>query len=163
MMKDVGGTVLLIPCAVKAHDETLLSGHKSAFPRVVPEYITKFHSVKGHCRLNKEVYEKINALPRSEACCGCLKKAAGSARDRAAKMKVSHPNAQTHHRARGPPAQPEKHRRRDPPQYLYGHHGLERIRQVLARLRYHLRRRPAPLRRDAFALRAAVSRSNGAP
>jgi hypothetical protein len=42
-----------------------------------------------------------------------------------------------------------------------GHRPL-RLRQKLARLRHHLRRGPAPLRRDALRLRTPVSRPDGA-
>ena len=41
------------------------------------------------------------------------------------------------------------------------HHRPLRLRQVLARLRHHLRRRAAPLRRVAFGVRPAVPRAHG--
>ena len=70
--------------------------------------------------------------------------------------------ARPHHRARGTATQPEEYRRLDSAQYPYRHHGVERIGEIVAGLRHDLCRRPAPLRRNALALRAPVSGSDGA-
>ena len=53
-------------------------------------------------------------------------------------------------------AQPQERRRRDPARPAGGVHRPVRLRQILARLRHHLRRGPAPLRRVAVGLRPAV-------
>ena len=71
-------------------------------------------------------------------------------------------DASTNLRARRTPAQSEEYRRGDPAQQLHRDHRAERLRQILARLRHHLRRGPAPLRGDALHLRAPVPRSDGA-
>src|ERR1035438_1662884 len=63
-----------------------------------------------------------------------------------------------HYGAWRAPAQPQEYRRRNPPQHPHGHHRTQRIGQILVGFRYHLRRGPAPLRRDAFHLRPAVPR-----
>src|SRR5258708_3387910 len=70
--------------------------------------------------------------------------------------------AQADYRAWGTATQPQKYRCGDSAQHLHGHHRAERVRQVVAGLRHHLRRRAAALRRNAFSLRAPVPRSNGA-
>ncbi len=41
------------------------------------------------------------------------------------------------------------------------HHRLERLGKIVSGLRYSLRRRPAPLRREPFRLRPAIPRSDG--
>ena len=64
-------------------------------------------------------------------------------------------------RARRARAQPEEHRRRDPARQAGGHHRPVRLRQVVAGLRHHLRRRPAPLRRVALRLRPPVPGPDG--
>ena len=61
-----------------------------------------------------------------------------------------------------PAAQPEEHQPGNPAQHAYGDHGAFRLGQILARVRHALCRGPAPLRRIAFGLRAAVPRSDGA-
>ena len=67
----------------------------------------------------------------------------------------------SHRRPRGAGAQPQVHRRRDSAGPARRHHRAERLGQVLARLRHHLRRGPAPLRRVAVGLRAPVPRADG--
>ena len=57
---------------------------------------------------------------------------------------------------RRPRAQPQEHRRRVPARPARGVHRPVRFRQILARLRHHLRRGPAPLRRVAVGLCPAV-------
>ena len=58
-------------------------------------------------------------------------------------------------------AQPQEHRRGAPPGPARRPDGALGLGQVLARLRHHLRRGPAPLRRVALRLRAAVPRADG--
>ena len=69
---------------------------------------------------------------------------------------------QPHYGSRSAPAQPAQHRRQHSAQYADGGDRPLRLGQVLARLRHHLRRRPAPLRGDALGLCAAVPRPDGA-
>jgi hypothetical protein len=57
--------------------------------------------------------------------------------------------------------QPQEHRRRHPPPPAGGDHGPVRVRQIVARLRHHLRGGPASLRRVALGLRAPVPRADG--
>ena len=65
------------------------------------------------------------------------------------------------HRSRRARAQPPQHRRHDPPRPADRHHRPVRLGQILARLRHHLRRRPAPLRRVAVRVCAPVPRPHG--
>src|SRR5438046_1380591 len=58
-------------------------------------------------------------------------------------------------------AQPQEHRRGAPPGPARRPDGALGLGQVLARLRHHLRRGPAPLRRVALRVRAAVPRADG--
>src|ERR1700687_3776113 len=74
----------------------------------------------------------------------------------------SHGPDQTGNSGRAP-AQPQEYQRRNSPELPYGHHWSFRLGQILARLRHHLCRRPAPLRRIALRVRAAVPRPDGAP
>ena len=60
------------------------------------------------------------------------------------------------------PAQPEKHQPGNSAQHADRDHRAFRLRQILARVRHDLRRGPAPLRRIALRLRAAIPRSDGA-
>ncbi len=60
------------------------------------------------------------------------------------------------------PAQPEEHQPRNSAQHPDRHHRAFRLWQIVARLRHDLRRGPAPLRRIALRLRAAVPRPDGA-
>ena len=64
-------------------------------------------------------------------------------------------------RPRRAAAQPQGLRPRDPSAHLHGRHGALRLRQVVARLRHHLRRGAAPLRGVAVVVCAAVSRAHG--
>ena len=61
-----------------------------------------------------------------------------------------------HYRTRRARPQPEEHRFRDSAQPADGGDGGLGIGQVVARLRHHLRRRPAALCRVAVGLRAAI-------
>ncbi len=63
--------------------------------------------------------------------------------------------------SRGASEQSQRHRCRSSARKIDRRHRPERLRQVLARVRDDLRRRPAPLRRDIFALHAAIPRSHG--
>src|SRR5438132_4512590 len=58
-------------------------------------------------------------------------------------------------------AQPQEHRRGAPPGPARRPDGALGLGQVLARLRHHRRRGPAPLRRVALRVRAAVPRADG--
>ena len=60
-----------------------------------------------------------------------------------------------------PRAQPQEHLRRDPPQPADRHHRPLGLGEVLARVRYDLRRGAAALRRVALGVRAAVPRADG--
>ena len=53
-------------------------------------------------------------------------------------------------------AQPQERRPRNPARPAGGVHRPVRLGQILARLRHHLRRGPAPLRRKPLGLRAAI-------
>ena len=64
-----------------------------------------------------------------------------------------HPRDRDPRRAR---AQSQEHRRRDPARPAGGVHRALGLGQILARLRHHLRRGPAPLRRVPLRLRPAV-------
>ena len=64
-------------------------------------------------------------------------------------------------RPRRPRPQPEEHRRRSAARSAGRGHRPVRLGQVVARLRHHLRRGPAPLRRVAVGLRPAVPRADG--
>ena len=57
---------------------------------------------------------------------------------------------------RRPRAQPQEYRSRHPARPAGGVHRAVRLGQILARLRHHLCRGPAPLRREPVGLRAAV-------
>src|SRR6266849_697470 len=59
------------------------------------------------------------------------------------------------------PAQFEEPPRGNPAGEAGGHHGSERFREIVARLRHSLRRGPAPLRRKSLRLRAAIPRPDG--
>ncbi len=61
------------------------------------------------------------------------------------------------------PEQSQESRHRHPAERAGGGHGRLRVGKVVPRLRHPLRRRPAPLRRDLLALRAAVPRPAGPP
>ena len=67
----------------------------------------------------------------------------------------------SHHGARRATAQPAQPLGLHPAQYADGGHGALGIRQVLARVRHHLRRGPAALCGDALGLRTAVFRPDG--
>src|ERR1700735_2470516 len=56
----------------------------------------------------------------------------------------------------GPAAQPEEHPPGNPSQHSHGGHRAFRFGQVLARIRYSLRRGTTSVRRIAFGLRQAV-------
>src|SRR5215813_3084219 len=75
---------------------------------------------------------------------------------------LHHYYAGPYHRARRTAAQSEEYRCRDSAQYADGNHRPQRVGEVLAGIRHHLCRRAAPLRGDAFDLRAPISRSDGA-
>ena len=62
-------------------------------------------------------------------------------------------------RSAGP--QPQEHFARHPPQPAHRGHRRVRVGQILARLRHHLRRRPAALCGVALGLRAPVSGADG--
>ncbi len=62
---------------------------------------------------------------------------------------------------RRPRAQPQGLRPRDPARQARRDHRAVRLRQELAGVRHHLRRGPAPLRRVALGVRAAVPRPDG--
>src|SRR5262249_1929898 len=49
----------------------------------------------------------------------------------------------------------------NPAQYADGHHRIERVRKIVARVRHDLCRGPAAVRGDSFDLRAPVPRPNG--
>ena len=66
-----------------------------------------------------------------------------------------------HPRTRRAHAQPEEHQSRSAAQPADRDHRAVGLRQVVARLRHALRRRPAPLRRIAVGLRAAVPAADG--
>ncbi len=68
--------------------------------------------------------------------------------------------APRHPRAGRPGAQSQERRRRPAAQFPVGADGAERVRQVVAGVRHHLRRGPAPLRREPVRLRPAVSRTD---
>ena len=68
---------------------------------------------------------------------------------------------QRHPHTRRTSEQPEKHQPRHPVPEARRHHRTERFGQELARLRHTFRRGAAPLRRNVFALRAAVLRPDG--
>ena len=63
--------------------------------------------------------------------------------------------------ARRPRPQPQKHRRRAASRQARRDYGPLRLRQVVARLRHHLRGRTAPLRRITLLLRPPVPRADG--
>ena len=63
--------------------------------------------------------------------------------------------------SRGPRAQPPERLDRPPPRPAHRVHRAVGFGQVVARLRHHLRRGPAPLRRVAVVLRPAVPRADG--
>src|SRR5947209_2680911 len=65
------------------------------------------------------------------------------------------------HRPRRPRAQPEGHHRPPAAEPPHLHHGPVRLGQVQSRLRHHLRRGPAPLRRVPLRLRAPVPADDG--
>ena len=65
------------------------------------------------------------------------------------------------HRQRRPRAQPQEHRRRASARQAHRHHRALGLGEVFARLRHHLRRGAAPLRRVAVGLRAPVPRADG--
>src|SRR2546429_4524807 len=62
---------------------------------------------------------------------------------------------------RRPGAQPQGHHRPAPAERSHLHHGALRFREVEPCLRHDLRRGPAPLRRVALRLRAAVPADDG--
>ena len=64
-------------------------------------------------------------------------------------------------RSRGPRAQPQEHLARAAPRPAHRLHRAVRVGEVVARLRHHLRRGPAPLRRVAVGVRPAVPRPDG--
>ena len=64
-------------------------------------------------------------------------------------------------RPRCPRAQPAERRCRHPPQQAHGHHRAVGVRQVVPRLRYHLCRGAATLRRIALRVRPAIPRAHG--
>ena len=66
-----------------------------------------------------------------------------------------------HPHPRRPTEQPQGHRPRPPPRRAPRRHRGQRLRQVVARLRHRLQRRPAPLRRDLLLLRPPVPRPYG--
>src|SRR5690606_4482576 len=63
--------------------------------------------------------------------------------------------------ARGTAAQPEKHRRGNPPQPPRRVYGVERLRQVVPRVRYHLCRGAAALRGKPVRVRPPVPGTDG--
>ena len=69
--------------------------------------------------------------------------------------------ARSHRRLGRPRAQPQGHQPRAAARRARGHHRAVGLGQVLAGLRHHLRRGPAPLRRVAERLRAPVPRPDG--
>ena len=58
-------------------------------------------------------------------------------------------------------AQPQEHRPHPAAERPDHRHGRQRVGEVLARLRHHLRRRPAALRRVALGIRSAIPRADG--
>ena len=66
-----------------------------------------------------------------------------------------------HPRPRRPPEQPQGHRSRPPARGVARRYRGKRVRQVLARLRHRVQRRPAPLRRDILLVRPPVPRPDG--
>ena len=74
---------------------------------------------------------------------------------------MSRDGQRPHHRPRRQRAQSQEHRRRDPPGSARRHHGAVGLGQVLARVRHHLCRGAAALRRVALGLRAAVPGADG--
>ncbi len=64
-------------------------------------------------------------------------------------------------RARRPRAQPEEHRRRDPPRPARRDHRGLGLREIVARLRHDLRRGAAAVRGVALRLRPPVPRADG--
>ena len=85
--------------------------------------------------LSEHVFARYNAVPN-----GCLRRA---------------------DRPRRPRAQPEGHHRPPAAERLDLHHRALRLREVEPCLRHDLRRGPAPLRRVALGLRAAVPPDDG--
>ncbi len=71
-----------------------------------------------------------------------------------------HDGTQINHHSRGPRAQSQECRSRPAPQQPDRDDRPVGLGQVLARLRYHLRRRPAPLCRKPVGLCTAVSRDD---
>ena len=66
-----------------------------------------------------------------------------------------------HRGARRPHAQPQERHPLPAHRQAHRHHRRQRLGQVVARLRHHLRRRPAPLRRVALRLRPPVPGADG--
>ena len=78
---------------------------------------------------------------------------------------ILYPNesVRIHPDPRRPRPQSQGHLALPPTQPVDGHHGRLRLRQILPRLRHHLRRRPAPLRRVPLRLRPPIPRAMEKP
>ena len=88
----------------------------------------------------------------------------GRARHRATSGVTARPGRhEEDRRQRRARAQPQEHRRGDPTRQAHGDHRPVGFGQILAGLRHHLCRRPAPLRRISLGLRAPISRTAGKP
>ena len=77
------------------------------------------------------------------------------------RLKQGSQASQPAHRARSAYAQPQERRRHAAGRKAGHHHWRQRIGEVVARLRHHLRRRTAPVRRVVVGVRAAVPRAHG--